>query len=96
MKLPSGFHKSDIVSKKDIISDGGGRKEPINSHGGWRPGSGRKKILENAGNWKAYLDRETHDYFIFLGNGNFSAGIRKAREILEERSNNHGHKKTSP
>lgn len=53
------------------------------TRGGKRAGSGRKAFLKDANNWKAYLDKNTHDFFVTLGAGNFSAGIRKAREIIE-------------
>lgn len=53
------------------------------TRGGKRAGSGRKSFLTNANNWKAYLDKATHDYYVALGDGNFSLGIRRARKILE-------------
>lgn len=53
------------------------------TRGGKREGSGRKAFLKDANNWKVYLDKQTHDFFVALGDGNFSAGIRKAREIIE-------------
>ena len=60
-----------------------GNKEPINLHGGWRPGAGRKKTLINAHSTKVYIDPETRKFYEDLAEGNFSAGVRQAREIIE-------------
>lgn len=57
-------------------------KEPVTSHGGWRPGAGREKKLKDAGPRKVYLDAETVKILTDLGDGYLSPGIRRAAQIV--------------
>ncbi len=48
--------------------------------GGARPGAGRKKTGRNGTTISLYVDSANIDRARLIGDGNFSAGIRKALE----------------
>ena len=68
--LGSGFHKSDLETK--------------GKRGGTRKGAGSKRKIKNPVVSKVYLDAESDSFFLEIGEGNRSAGIRKAVKALKK------------
>jgi hypothetical protein len=56
-------------------------KKKTGKRGGARPGSGPKRKLEGGSGRMVYLDSKTVNILTALGDGNLSAGIRKAGEL---------------
>jgi len=58
--------------------------------GGRREGAGRKPTIQNPVKKQAYIDQATYDFFVELGDGNYSLGVRRAAALIEKLSSYNG------